>query len=74
MLVAEDDARLGTLLKQSLVEAGWEVDVIPDGQVAYAAALGETRYDVLLLDWMLPGMDGVSLCRRLREMGSTPRC
>lgn len=69
VLVAEDDARLGALLEQFLVEAGWEVDVIPDGREAYTAALGDTPYDVLLLDWMLPGMDGVSLCRRLRELG-----
>ena len=68
VLVAEDEARLAALLEQSLTEAGWEVDVRADGRSAYAAALGEA-YDILLLDWMLPEMDGISVCRRLREVG-----
>lgn len=70
VLVAEDDPRLGSLLGEALAEAGWEVDLHGDGRDAYAAALG-TAYDVLLLDWMLPGLDGVALCRRLREHGVT---
>ena len=70
VLVAEDEARLAALLEQSLAEAGWEVDVHADGRSAYDAALaGGTDYDILLLDWMLPQLDGVSVCRRLREMG-----
>ena len=71
VLVAEDEGRLAALLDQSLTEAGWQVDVVADGRAAYGAALGEgeVAYDVLLLDWMLPGMDGVTVCRRLREMG-----
>ena len=74
MLVAEDEARLADLLRQSLEEAGWDVDVVPDGPAAYTAALGALggdvpAYDVLMLDWMLPGMEGVTVCRRLRELG-----
>ena len=71
ILVAEDEARLAELLEQSLSEAGWDVDVYADGRSAYAAALGDggAAYDVLLLDWMLPQMDGISVCRRLRELG-----
>lgn len=69
VLVAEDEPRLASLLEQSLVEVGWEVDVVMDGREAYFAALGETAYDVLLLDWMLPGMEGVTVCRKLREAG-----
>jgi two-component system OmpR family response regulator len=75
ILVAEDDVRLADLLKQSLDEAGWTVDVCHGGLDAFEAALaqGGTAYDVLLLDWMLPGIDGISLCRRLRALGvSTP--
>lgn len=72
ILVAEDDARLAELLAQSLTEAGWEVEVVGDGRSAYGRALpGGLPYDVLLLDWMLPGMDGVTVCRRLREAGVT---
>ncbi len=70
VLVAEDEPRLAALLEQSLAEAGWEVDVYADGRSAYDAVLsGGTDYDILLLDWMLPQMDGVSVCRRLRELG-----
>ncbi len=70
ILVAEDEPRLAALLDQSLSEAGWDVDVRDDGRSALAAALsGEPPYDVLLLDWMLPELDGVSVCRRLRDIG-----
>jgi two-component system, OmpR family, response regulator len=72
ILVAEDDPRLADLLEQSLRESGWEVEVVGDGRSAYAHALpGGVPYDVLLLDWMLPGMDGVTVCRRLRDLGVT---
>jgi two-component system, OmpR family, response regulator len=71
ILVAEDDPRLAALLEQSLAEAGWAVDVHRGGRRALDAALreGGSFYDVLLLDWMLPEMDGVSVCRRLSEFG-----
>jgi two-component system, OmpR family, response regulator len=71
VLVAEDELRLATLLAQSLTEAGWDLDVRHDGQAALDAALGRagTTYDVLLLDWMLPILDGLTVCRRLRDFG-----
>jgi two-component system, OmpR family, response regulator len=74
ILVAEDDRRLAGLLEQSLTEAGWDVEVVHDGTAAYGRALPDgLPYDVLLLDWMLPGMDGITVCRRLRTLGlSTP--
>lgn len=70
ILVAEDEPRLAALLEQSLAEVGWQVDVHPDGRSALAAAMsGSPPYDVLLLDWMLPQLDGVTVCRRLRDVG-----
>jgi len=72
ILIAEDDRRLADLLGQSLSEAGWDVEVVHDGTAAYGRALPDgLPYDVLLLDWMLPGMDGISVCRRLRSLGLT---
>jgi two-component system OmpR family response regulator len=71
VLLAEDDARLAGVLAQGLTEAGWEVEAVDDGRAAYARALADDPPDVLLLDWMLPGMDGLTVCRRLREMGVT---
>ena len=74
ILVAEDDRRLAGLLAQTLVEAGWDVEVVHDGTAACSRALPDGlphggAYDVLLLDWMLPGMDGIAVCRRLRDLG-----
>ena len=71
VLVAEDDVRLADLLKESLTEAGWQTDVVHDGRSAYDLLLSDAVYDVALLDWMLPGMDGVSVARRLRGFGLT---
>ncbi|HWU20264.1 MAG TPA: response regulator transcription factor [Nocardioides sp.] len=74
ILVAEDDVRLADVLEQSLTEAGWDVDVAHDGTAAYGRALPDgPPYDVLLLDWTLPGIDGVTVCRKLRDLGvATP--
>jgi two-component system, OmpR family, response regulator len=77
VLVAEDDIRLAEILDQSLSEAGWQVRVEHDGLAALDAALDATTseedapaaFDVLLLDWMLPRLDGLTVCRRLRNVG-----
>jgi two-component system, OmpR family, response regulator len=71
VLLAEDDLRLSALLVQGLSEAGWDVEAVADGASAYARAVSDDPPDVLLLDWMLPGMDGLTVCRRLRDMGVT---
>ncbi|GAA3578124.1 two-component system response regulator TcrA [Microlunatus spumicola] len=69
ILVAEDDVRLADLLGLSLAEAGWEVETHHDGRAAYDAALVGGDLDVLLLDRMLPGLDGATISRRLRQHG-----
>lgn len=66
ILVVEDDIRLAGLLEESLAEAGWQVEVAHNGRIAYDRLLTDTGFDVVLLDWMLPGMDGVTVARRLR--------
>ncbi len=73
VLIAEDDERLATLLRQSVIEAGGDAEVYLDGVAALSAAApgGDgSEFDVILLDWMLPGLDGVTVCHRLRDMGS----
>ena len=73
ILVAEDDVRLAALLEESLVEAGWQAEVVHDGRSAYSRLLADGGFDVALLDWMLPGLDGISVARRLRDIGvATP--
>src|SRR6266849_3298678 len=72
ILIVEDDRKLARQLKKGLDEQSQSVDVAFDGNEGLAAAqLGE--FDVLVLDVMLPGIDGFSLVRRLRAAGfSTP--
>jgi two-component system OmpR family response regulator len=69
ILVAEDDHRLRSLLEQALTEAGWQVTAVADGREAELLALDGRDHDVLLLDIGLPGMDGLTVCRRLRDRG-----
>src|SRR3979409_1946342 len=68
ILVVEDDAKLAALLRRALTERGQATDVAARGEDALWMA-GAHAYDVLVLDVMLPGMDGGGLCRALREDG-----
>jgi len=69
ILVAEDDVRLASVLAESLTEAGWVVDVVHDGRAAFDRLLADGSFDVALLDWMMPGLDGVTVTRRLHSLG-----
>ena len=66
VLVVEDDRRLAESLRRSLVESRMAVDVAHNGQDGLAAA-STTPYDVIVLDLMLPLLDGLEVARRLRE-------
>jgi len=70
VLVTEDDARMASLLGQALTEADHEVRVVGSGERAIDA-LDEDAYDLVLLDVMLPRLDGFATCRRMRERGET---
>jgi DNA-binding response OmpR family regulator len=73
-LLIDDDVRLGALVKEHLGQHDIEVTVVGDGERGLAA-LRRKRYDVLLLDLMLPGIDGLEICRRLRatpELAALP--
>ena len=68
VLVVEDELRMAALLKRGLQEDGYVVDIAATGTDAVWQA-GEFDYDVVLLDLMLPGLDGVEVCRQLRQIG-----
>ena len=70
ILVVEDNADLADLLALHLREAGHEVELVADGALALQRALGGT-YALILLDLMLPGMNGSEVCRELRAAGRT---
>ena len=65
ILVVDDDLRLRDLLKRYLTEQGFAADTVPDG-VALDRAFTRNRYDLVVLDVMLPHEDGFAICRRLR--------
>jgi two-component system OmpR family response regulator len=69
VLVVEDDRKLARFLQRMLTEEGYTTDLCSNG----ADALVQVRsgiYDLVLLDWMIPGMDGLQVCRELRRSGS----
>ena len=70
VLVVEDEEALATLLRYNLEKEGYEATVAADGEEAMLA-IDERMPDVVLLDWMLPNVSGVEVCRRLRSQRET---
>ncbi|ARJ37967.1 DNA-binding response regulator [Sporosarcina sp. P21c] len=66
ILVVEDEQSIATLLQYNLEQAGYTVYIARDGNTAIAMTLSEEP-DLLLLDIMLPGMDGMDVCKKLRQ-------
>src|SRR5690349_3623983 len=69
ILVVDDDQRLRELVVRYLTEQGFEARAVADA-TAMDRQLARERYDLIVLDLMLPGEDGLAICRRLR--GTTP--
>ena len=71
ILVIEDEARIADLLRRGLTFEGFRVSTAADGTQGLAIARDDPP-DLVILDWMLPGLDGLEVCRRLRTGGSLP--
>lgn len=72
ILIIEDEPGISGFLKQGLEEEAYAVDIAENGKEGLEMAL-EGYYDILLVDWMLPGMSGIEITRRFRkEFPSTP--
>jgi two-component system response regulator MprA len=71
VLVIEDEERILQFLRRGLTYEGYRVETASDGAAGLATAR-ETPPDVVILDWMLPGIDGLEVCRRLRAAGNVP--
>jgi OmpR-family two-component system manganese-sensing response regulator len=70
LLLVEDDPELSAPLTALLAQQGYRVEVVTDGQTAYTLATQQT-YELLIVDWMVPAVDGLTLCQRLRQQGVT---
>ena len=71
ILVVEDDQRLRDMLRRNLIFEGYTVDTAEDAEAAFHA-MRERMPDAIILDLMLPDMDGIEVCRRVREASTVP--
>ena len=71
ILIIEDDPAILKVLQRGLAYEGYTVDVATDGRTGLNLA-HDHHPDLVILDWMLPGMDGLEVCRRLRLQGGLP--
>ena len=69
VLLIEDDVTIARLLEEGLEDESYAVDVVHDGSEGYRTAVADA-YDVIILDIMLPGMNGYEVCRALRNDGN----
>ena len=71
ILIVEDEKQMAEFINLELNHEGYEVDVCYDGEQGYQKAI-ETSYDIILLDIMIPKINGIEVCRRLRIKKDTP--
>ncbi|MBU3758613.1 MAG: response regulator transcription factor [Candidatus Omnitrophica bacterium] len=69
ILIVEDEKRMASFIQRGLREEGHAVDIAEDGERGWDYA-SVNEYDVIILDWMLPKIDGLTLCTKIREAGS----
>lgn len=66
VLLVEDEISVGNLINKGLSERGYNISLAPDGDIGYEMAT-KNDFDIMILDIMLPGMNGLELCKRLRN-------
>jgi two-component system copper resistance phosphate regulon response regulator CusR len=72
ILIVEDETAIANFICEGLEEEGFAVDVANNGKKGLELALGNLQeYDVILLDWMLPGLSGIEICRAIRVENKT---
>lgn len=70
LLIVEDEVKIARALQRGLEQERFAVEIVHDGEAGLAAAEAD-EYDIIVLDRMLPGMDGLAICQALRETGNT---
>jgi two-component system, OmpR family, copper resistance phosphate regulon response regulator CusR len=69
LLVVEDETSIANFIRDGLEEEGFAVDVASNGKKGLELAIDNIKeYDVILLDWMLPGLNGIEICREIRKI------
>jgi DNA-binding response OmpR family regulator len=72
IFLAEDETAIAAFLKDGLEEEGFAVDVATNGRAALEMAMTNlNEYDIMLLDWMMPGVSGIEICRSIRKENKT---
>lgn len=71
ILIIEDEARIAQFVERGLIYEGYRVNVARDGQTGLTVAR-DNPPDLVILDWMLPGLDGLEVCKRLRAASDVP--
>lgn len=71
ILIIEDEARIAQFVERGLIYEGYRVNVAKDGQLGLQIAR-DNPPDLVILDWMLPGLDGLEVCKRLRAASNVP--
>jgi two-component system, OmpR family, copper resistance phosphate regulon response regulator CusR len=72
ILLVEDETGIAGFIKEGLMEEGFSVDVASNGKQGLEMAIDHlNEYDIFLLDWMLPGISGIEICRHIRKENKT---
>lgn len=72
ILLAEDEAAIANFIREGLEEEGYAVDVAGNGRQGLEMAMDKLdEYDIFLLDWMMPGVSGIEICRAIRKENKT---
>lgn len=72
ILIADDDREIGALIRDALADEGLEAHVVYDGDAALEAVARNPAFSLVILDIMMPGTDGLEVCRKIRETVSCP--
>jgi diguanylate cyclase (GGDEF)-like protein len=72
ILIADDDPVWRRMIEAMLVQFGAEVEAVSDGKQAWQALQAQDRPSLAILDWLMPGMDGLEICRKMRQTSDSP--